>query len=152
MPRQAITHLNEAVLSQVAMSPLEPFWFTGAHGDKVEGFPGQAAELRCLEEISREVPHPRRAAGCMGRRLELSLECRTVRGANCFDEPSGYVVIMINFHGSTGYGQKFIDAINGDWGGAPFEDLMKGLDYAEQIIRSSTKPASARWAPAMADT
>ncbi len=45
---------------------------------------------------------------------------------------NGYVVIMINFHGSTGYGQKFIDAINGDWGGAPFEDLMKGLDYAEQ--------------------
>jgi dipeptidyl aminopeptidase/acylaminoacyl peptidase len=39
---------------------------------------------------------------------------------------------MINFHGSTGYGQKFIDAINGDWGGAPFEDLMMGLDYAEQ--------------------
>jgi len=45
---------------------------------------------------------------------------------------NGYLVIMINFHGSTGYGQKFIDAINGDWGGAPFEDLMKGLDYAEQ--------------------
>src|SRR2546427_1577310 len=39
---------------------------------------------------------------------------------------------MINFRGSTGYGQKVIDAINGDWGGAPFEDLMKGLDYAEQ--------------------
>ncbi|MGA1988662.1 MAG: S9 family peptidase, partial [Candidatus Sulfotelmatobacter sp.] len=33
-----ITHFNEAVLSQVAMSPIEPFWFTGAHGDKVEGF------------------------------------------------------------------------------------------------------------------
>ena len=31
---------------------------------------------------------------------------------------NGYVVVMINFHGSTGYGQKFIDAINGDWGGA----------------------------------
>ena len=45
---------------------------------------------------------------------------------------NGYVVILINFHGSTGYGQKFIDAINGDWGGAPYEDLMKGLDYAEQ--------------------
>ena len=34
----ALTHLNDAVLSQVAMSPLESFWFTGAHGDKVEGF------------------------------------------------------------------------------------------------------------------
>ena len=45
---------------------------------------------------------------------------------------NGYVVVMINFHGSTGYGQKFIDAINGDWGGAPFQDLMLGLDYAEK--------------------
>ena len=49
--------------------------------------------------------------------------------------PTGYVVIMINFHGSTGYGQKFIDAINGDWGGAPYEDLMKGFDYAEETLR-----------------
>ncbi len=49
-----------------------------------------------------------------------------------FFAANGYVVIFINFHGSPGYGQKFIDAINGDWGGAPYEDLMKGLDYAEQ--------------------
>src|SRR5262249_17319125 len=34
--------------------------------------------------------------------------------------------------GSTGYGQAFTDAINDDWGGAPFEDLMKGLDFALQ--------------------
>ncbi len=33
-----LTHVNDAVLSQVAMSPLESFWFTGAHGDKVQGF------------------------------------------------------------------------------------------------------------------
>ncbi len=39
---------------------------------------------------------------------------------------------MVNFHGSTGYGQAFIDAINGNWGGAPFDDLMMGLDYAEK--------------------
>jgi dipeptidyl aminopeptidase/acylaminoacyl peptidase len=36
---------------------------------------------------------------------------------------------MIDCHGSTGYGQAFTDAINGDWGGAPFEDLMIGLDH-----------------------
>ncbi len=41
----------------------------------------------------------------------------------------GYATVMIDFHGSTGYGQDFTDAINGDWGGAPFEDLMKGLDH-----------------------
>ena len=45
---------------------------------------------------------------------------------------NGYVVVMINFHGSTGYGQKFTDSINGDWGGKPYVDLMKGLDYVEK--------------------
>ena len=45
---------------------------------------------------------------------------------------SGYVVVMINFHGSTGYGQKFTDSISGDWGGKPYVDLMKGLDYVEK--------------------
>ena len=41
----------------------------------------------------------------------------------------GYATVAIDFHGSTGYGQDFTDAINGDWGGAPFVDLMKGLDH-----------------------
>jgi dipeptidyl aminopeptidase/acylaminoacyl peptidase len=45
---------------------------------------------------------------------------------------NGYVVVMINFHGSTGYGQTFTDSISGDWGGKPYEDLMKGLDYVEK--------------------
>jgi len=42
----------------------------------------------------------------------------------------GYAVISIDFHGSTGYGQAFTDAINTDWGGKPLEDLQKGLDAA----------------------
>jgi dipeptidyl aminopeptidase/acylaminoacyl peptidase len=39
----------------------------------------------------------------------------------------GYAAVMIDFHGSTGYGQAFTDSIRGDWGGKPFEDLQKGL-------------------------
>ncbi len=38
---------------------------------------------------------------------------------------------MINPRGSTGYGQQFVDEVSGDWGGRPYVDLMKGLDYAE---------------------
>jgi dipeptidyl aminopeptidase/acylaminoacyl peptidase len=49
-----------------------------------------------------------------------------------FAATGDYVVLMINFHGSTGYGQKFTDSISGDWGGKPYVDLMKGLDYAEK--------------------
>jgi len=59
---------------------------------------------------------------------------------------------MINFHGSTATGRSSFDAINGDWGGAPFEDLMKGLDYAEKTYPFIDKDRSARWAPATADT
>jgi dipeptidyl aminopeptidase/acylaminoacyl peptidase len=45
----------------------------------------------------------------------------------------GYAVISIDFHGSTGYGQAFTDAINKDWGGGPLEDLQKGLDAALKL-------------------
>ena len=44
----------------------------------------------------------------------------------------GYAVVMIDFHGSTGYGQAFTDAITGDWGGAPLEDLRKGWAAVQQ--------------------
>lgn len=42
----------------------------------------------------------------------------------------GYAVVMIDFHGSTGYGQEFTDAISTHWGDRPLEDLQKGWAYA----------------------
>ncbi len=42
----------------------------------------------------------------------------------------GYAVLMVNFHGSTGYGQAFTDSIRGDWGGKPYRDIMLGLQAA----------------------
>jgi dipeptidyl aminopeptidase/acylaminoacyl peptidase len=119
-----ITHLNNSVLSQVSMSPLDPFWFTGAHGDQVQGFlvkppnfdPNKKYPVKFIVHGGPEVPF----GDEWSYRWNFELFAA-----------NGYVVVFINFHGSPGYGQKFIDAINGDWGGAPFEDLMKGLDYAE---------------------
>lgn len=43
---------------------------------------------------------------------------------------AGYAVVMVDFHGSVGYGQAFTDSIRGDWGGKPLEDLKKGLAAA----------------------
>jgi dipeptidyl aminopeptidase/acylaminoacyl peptidase len=43
---------------------------------------------------------------------------------------AGYVVILPNFHGSSGFGLKFMDSIKGQWGGAPYEDQMKAVDVA----------------------
>ena len=45
----------------------------------------------------------------------------------------GYVVLMTNFHGSTGYGQKFVEQISGDWGGACYQDIMLATDYLENL-------------------
>jgi dipeptidyl aminopeptidase/acylaminoacyl peptidase len=45
----------------------------------------------------------------------------------------GYVVALPNPRGSTGFGQKFVDEISGDWGGQCFDDLMKGVDYLEKL-------------------
>ncbi len=46
---------------------------------------------------------------------------------------AGYVVVMPNPRGSTGYGQKFIDEINQDWGGAHLDDLMAATDHAARL-------------------
>lgn len=46
----------------------------------------------------------------------------------------GYIVICPNPTGSTGYGQGFTDAIRNEWGGLPYEDLVKGFDYIESDL------------------
>jgi dipeptidyl aminopeptidase/acylaminoacyl peptidase len=122
---EPLTHLNDAVLSQVAMSPLDSFWFPGANGDKVQGFLVKPPNF----DPSKKYPVKFLIHG--GPESAWGDDWSYRWNPELF-AADGYVVIMINFHGSTGYGQKFIDAINGDWGGAPFEDLMKGLDYAEK--------------------
>jgi dipeptidyl aminopeptidase/acylaminoacyl peptidase len=45
----------------------------------------------------------------------------------------GYVIVLPNPRGSTGFGQKFVDEISGDWGGKCYRDLMAGLDYVEKL-------------------
>ena len=123
-PRQ-LTHLNDAILSQVAMSPLESFWFPGANSDKVQGFLVKPPNFDASKKYPVKFLIHGGPQGAWG-------DDWSYRWNPELFAANGYVVIMINFHGSTGYGQKFIDAINGDWGGAPYEDLMKGLDYAEK--------------------
>jgi dipeptidyl aminopeptidase/acylaminoacyl peptidase len=120
-----IESMNRETLTQIETQPLEPFWFTGAHGDKVEGFLVKPPNFDASKNYPVKFLIHGGPQGAWG-------DDWSYRWNPELFAANGYVVIMINFHGSTGYGQNFIDAINGDWGGAPFEDLMKGLDYAEK--------------------
>jgi len=122
----AVTHMNDALLSQIDMQPLEAFWFKGANNDDVQGFlikpPGFDPNKKCpLKFLIHGGPQ-----GAWGNSWSYRWN------AELFAATGNYVVVMINFHGSTGYGQKFTDSISGDWGGKPYVDLMRGLDYVEK--------------------
>jgi dipeptidyl aminopeptidase/acylaminoacyl peptidase len=121
----SVTHMNDALLSQIDMLPMESFTFKGADNADVQGFmikpPGfDASKKYPLKFLIHGGPQ-----GAWGNSWSYRWNPELFAA-------NGYVVVMINPHGSTGYGQAFTDAVSGDWGGKPFVDLMKGLDYAEK--------------------
>ena len=123
---KVITHMNDALLSQIDMQPLESFTFKGANNEEVQGFmvkppgfdPNKKYPLKFLIHGGPQ--------GAWGNEWTYRWN------AELYAATGNYVVVTVNFHGSTGYGQKFTDSISGDWGGKPYVDLMKGLDYVEK--------------------
>jgi dipeptidyl aminopeptidase/acylaminoacyl peptidase len=122
---EQLTHINDPVLSQIAMSKLEPFWFTGSQKAKVEGFLIKPPNFDANKKYPVKFLIHGGPQGAWGDSWSYRWNAQLFAA-------NGYVVIMINPRGSTGYGQRFIDDINGDWGGRAFQDLMLGLDYAEK--------------------
>ncbi|MBZ5648432.1 MAG: S9 family peptidase [Acidobacteriia bacterium] len=121
----ALTKINEPVLSKVTMQPLEPFWFTGSQQVKVQGFLVKPPDFDAKKKYPAKFLIHGGPQGAWGDSWSYRWNAELFAA-------NGYVVIMVNPRGSTGYGQKFIDDINGDWGGRVYLDLMLGLDYAER--------------------
>jgi dipeptidyl aminopeptidase/acylaminoacyl peptidase len=124
-PETQLTHLNDALLAQLDLPKMEDFWFTAKDGTKVQGFlirpPGFEPNKKYpLKFLIHGGPQ-----GAWG-------DSWSYRWSAELFAANGYVVVMINPRGSTGYGQAFVDGVNGDWGGKPYTDLVTGLDYAEQ--------------------
>jgi dipeptidyl aminopeptidase/acylaminoacyl peptidase len=118
------SHLNEEFLAQLDLPKMESFRFNAVDGTKLEGFlirpPGfDAAKKYPLKFLIHGGPQ-----GAWGDDWSYRWNAELFAA-------NGYVVVMINPRGSTGYGQAIVDGVNGDWGGKPFTDLMTGLDYAE---------------------
>jgi dipeptidyl aminopeptidase/acylaminoacyl peptidase len=122
---EQISRLNTAVLANIAMQPVEPFWFAGAGGTKVQGF------LVKPPNFNKDKKYPVKFLIHGGPQGQWGDEWSYRWNAELF-AADGYVVIMVNPRGSTGYGQEFVDGVNKDWGGKPYIDLMNGLDYAEK--------------------
>jgi dipeptidyl aminopeptidase/acylaminoacyl peptidase len=120
IPRQ-ITRLNDELLADLEFGEYRQFSFSGAHNEEVFGYlvypvgfdPGRTYPLAFVVHGGPQ--------GTSDDHWHYRWNPQIYAG-------HGYAAVMIDFHGSTGYGQAFTDAIRDDWGGAPFEDLMKGLD------------------------
>ncbi|HEY8023421.1 MAG TPA: S9 family peptidase [Burkholderiaceae bacterium] len=118
-----LTHQNAAMLANVRFGESEQFSFTGAKGDTVYGYVVKPWNAKAGGKYPIAFLVHGGPQGSFGNEWGYRWNPQTYAGA-------GYAVVMIDFHGSTGYGQAFTDAISQDWGGAPLEDLQKGLAAA----------------------
>jgi dipeptidyl aminopeptidase/acylaminoacyl peptidase len=121
-----LSHLADAALAGLDLKPLEEYGFVGALGDSVHGWilhpPGF--------DPARKYPLIYLVHG--GPQGAWDDTWHTRWNYQMF-AARGYVVAAVNFHGSTGYGQRFTDAISQHWGDYPFADLMKGLDVVARL-------------------
>jgi dipeptidyl aminopeptidase/acylaminoacyl peptidase len=118
-----LTKINESKVAATLMGEPEQFTFTGAKNETVHAYLVKPINFDPSKKYPVAFLIHGGPQGSFGNQFHYRWNPQAYVGA-------GYATVMVDFHGSTGYGQTFTDAINGDWGGAPYEDLMKGLDAA----------------------
>ena len=116
-----LTNLNRDLLAQMDPVLFDKFSFAGANNDTVWGW-----TLRPTR-VTAKLPIVFLVHG--GPQGSFSNSWSYRWNPRVFTGP-GYAAVSVDFHGSTGYGQAFTDAIHQNWGGWPLEDLQKGLAYA----------------------
>lgn len=121
-----LSHENDALLADLDMNPAE---FVNTHG-------AGGAEIQNLMVKPPAFDAHRKYPGLLlvhGGPQSAWEDAWSYRWNAEMFAARGYVVLMTNFHGSTGYGQKFVESISGDWGGAPYLDLMNATDSLEKL-------------------
>ena len=123
-----ITGLNDAALAATLMGEPEQFTFEGWNGETVYAYvvkpydwtaeKAAAGQTWPITFLVHGGPQ-----GSFGNDFHYRWNPQAYVGA-------GFCTVAVDFHGSTGYGQEFTDAISGHWGDRPLEDLEKGLAAA----------------------
>ena len=120
---ERLTSVNAAKLAGIDLPKVERFSFKGANNDTVWGYAVRPASLA----EGKKAPI---AFIVHGGPQGSSNNSWSYRWNPAVFAGAGYAVVSVDFHGSTGYGQAFSDAIRNNWGGWPLEDLQKGLKAA----------------------
>ena len=125
---EQITQVNKDKLANVAMGDYEQFSFKGWNGEDVYGYLIKPANFNPAKKYPVAYLIHGGPQGSFSDNWHYRWNPQVYAGA-------GYAVVMVDFHGSTGYGQAFTDSISGDWGGKPYEDIQKG--WAAALSRYS---------------
>ena len=110
---------NDGKLAGVAFGAFEQFAFPGWNGETVHGYVVKPANYVAGKKYPVAFLIHGGPQGSFGNGWSYRWNPQTYAG-------QGFAVVMIDFHGSYGYGQAFTDAISGHWGDRPLEDLQKG--------------------------
>ena len=120
-----LTSVNAARLAGVDLPTMTRFNFKGADGDIVWGWALRPARLAARARAPVAFLVHGGPQGSFNDSWSYRWNPMAWAG-------HGYAVVSVDFHGSTGYGQAFTDAINQQWGGRPLIDLKAGLKAATE--------------------
>ena len=119
------TRLNQALMEQRKFGEYQQFSFPGWNNENVFGYVIKPVDFKPDRKYPVAFLIHGGPQGSFGNAWSWRWNPQAFAGA-------GYAVVMVDFHGSTGYGQAFTDSISGDWGGKPLEDLKLGLRCGAQ--------------------
>jgi dipeptidyl aminopeptidase/acylaminoacyl peptidase len=114
-----VEHNNDDKLGNVAFGDYEQFSFVGWNNETVHGYVVKPWNYEKGKKYPVAFLIHGGPQGSFGNDWSFRWNPQTYAG-------QGYAVVMVDFHGSTGYGQAFTDAISRHWGDRPLEDLQKG--------------------------
>lgn len=118
-----VTSVNAERLEGVSMGSYEQFNFAGWNDETVHGYVVAPADRDPSKRYPVAFLIHGGPQGSFSNLFHYRWNPQTYAGA-------GFAAVLIDFHGSTGYGQAFTDSIRDDWGGKPLEDLKRGLAAA----------------------
>lgn len=117
---QKLTTVNDSLLAHMRLEPYEKVRFNSKDGTPVEGFVIKPAPFH------PSVKHPLVLWIHGGPIGQYTYD---VHATGQFFAANGYVVLLVNPRGSTGYGEEFCKAIFADWGNKDYDDVMAGVDH-----------------------
>ena len=117
-----LTTINKDKLAQVKFAEYKQFNFKGWNDETVHGYWLKPANYEAGKKYPVAFLVHGGPQGSFGNMFHYRWNAQLWAA-------QGYGVVMVDFHGSTGYGQEFTHSISRDWGGKPLEDLQKGLDF-----------------------